>query len=89
MYEIHQQFSTKYALYPNKKVKKDYDNTLLERNLSSIVSGSALKIDFSKFLKINNSINFKVNTKMYFQTNGFIIPKSFRWNNYKMLFTMI
>ena len=38
-------------LYPNKKVKKDYDNTLPERNLSSIVSDSALKIDFSKFLK--------------------------------------
>ena len=61
MYEIPQRFSTKYAFYPNEKVKKDYDNTLPERNLSSIVSDSALKIEFSKFLKINNSINFKVN----------------------------
>ena len=34
MYEIPQLFSTKYALYPNYKVKKDYDNTLPERNLS-------------------------------------------------------
>ena len=51
MYEIPQRFSTKYALYPNKKVKKDYDNTLPERNLSSIVSDSVLKIDFSIFHK--------------------------------------
>ena len=51
MYEISKLFSTKYALYPNEKVKKDYDNTLLERNMSSIVSDSALKIDFSKFFK--------------------------------------
>ena len=51
MNETPQQFSTKYALYPNKKVKKDYENTLPERNLSSILSDSALKIDFSKFLK--------------------------------------
>ena len=51
MYEIPQRCSTKYALYPNKKVIKDYDNTLPERNLYSISSDSALKIDFSKFLK--------------------------------------
>ena len=51
MYEIPQQFSTKYALHPNKKVKKDNDNTLPERNLSTIVIKSALKIDFSKFFK--------------------------------------
>ena len=60
MYEIPQPFSTKYALYPNKKVKKDYDNTLPARNLSSIISDSALKIDFLNFSKIYNSINFKV-----------------------------
>ena len=51
MYEIPQKFSTKYALYSNEKVKKDYDNTLPEKNLFSIVSDSALKIDFSKFFK--------------------------------------
>ena len=51
MYEIPQRFSIKYALYLNEKVKKDYDNTLPERNLSSILSDSALKIDFSNFLK--------------------------------------
>ena len=51
MYENTQRFSTKYALYPNEKVKKDYDNTLPERNFSSILSDSVLKIDFSKLLK--------------------------------------
>ena len=51
MYEIPQRCSTKYALHQNLKVKKNYDNTLTERNLSAIVSDSALKIDFSKFLK--------------------------------------
>ena len=87
MYEIPQQFSTKYALYPNKKVKKDYDNTLPERNLSSIVSDSALKIDFSKFLKINNSINFKVNISkqmvLLFQKvlDGIIIRCFLLWFN--------
>ena len=60
MYEIPQRISTKYALYPNKEVRVFDDNTLPERNLSSIVSDSALKIDFSKFLKSNISINFKV-----------------------------
>ena len=51
MYENPQRCSTKYALYLNEEVIVFYDNTLLERNLSSIVSDSALKIDFSKFLK--------------------------------------
>ena len=87
MYEIPQQFSTKYALYLYKKVKKDYDNTLPERNLSSIVSDSALKIDFSKFLKINNSINFKVNISkqmvLWFQRvlDGIIIRCFLLWFN--------
>ena len=86
MYEIPQQFSTKYALYPNKKVKKDYDNTFPERNLSSIVNDSALKIDFSKFPKINNSINFKVDIS---KQMVLLFQKCFRWNNYKMPFTLI
>ena len=51
MNEIPRWLSTKYALQPNLKVKKNYDNTLPERNLSAFVSDSALKIDFSKFLK--------------------------------------
>ena len=51
MYVILQRMSTKYALYPNWKVEKDYDNTLPKRNLSFIISDSALKIDFCKFLK--------------------------------------
>ena len=51
MYENPQRLSTKYALNPNLKVKKNYDNTLPERNPSAFVSDSALKIDFSKFLK--------------------------------------
>ena len=51
MYEIPQRFSTKYALYLNTDVIAFDENTLLERNLSSIVSDSVLKIDFSKFLK--------------------------------------
>ena len=51
MYEIFQRFSNKYALYMNAEVTVFDDNTLPERNLSSIVSDCALKIDFSKFLK--------------------------------------
>ena len=43
MYEIPHGLSTKSALLPNLKVKKNYDNTLPERNLSAIVSDSALK----------------------------------------------
>ena len=50
MNEIPHRLSTKYALHPNLKVKKNYDNTLPKRNLSALVSDSALKIDFSKFL---------------------------------------
>ena len=51
MYEIPHRLSTKYALHRNLKVKKYYDNTLPERNLSAIVSDIALKIDISKFFK--------------------------------------
>ena len=58
MYEIPHRLSTKSALLPNLKVKKNYDNTLPERNLSAIVSDSALKIDFSKFLKNQPFKNF-------------------------------
>ena len=50
MNEIPNRLSKKYALNPNLKVKKNYDNTLPERNLSAFVSDSALKIDFLKFL---------------------------------------
>ena len=58
MYEIPKRYSQNmhYLLY--KKVKKDYDNTLPERNLSSIVNDSALKIDFSKFLKTQQFYQF-------------------------------
>ena len=51
MEEIPKRVSTKYTLYLDEKVKVFDDNTLPERNLSSIVNDSALKIDFSKFLK--------------------------------------
>ena len=51
MYEIPQRFSAKYALYPNLEGLVFDDNALSERNLSSIVSDSVQKIDFSKFLK--------------------------------------
>ena len=51
MYEISQQFSTKYALYMNKDFIVFHDNTLPEINLCAIVSDSALKIYFSIFLK--------------------------------------
>ena len=51
MYENPQRCSTKYALYLNWEVIVFDDNTLPERNLSSIVSDSALKMDYSKFLK--------------------------------------
>ena len=51
MYEIPKQISTKYALYIDREVIVFDDKTLPERNLSSNASDSALKIDFSKFLK--------------------------------------
>ena len=51
MEEIPSEFSKKYTLYLDQKVKVFDDNTLPETNLSSIVNDSALKIDFSKFLK--------------------------------------
>ena len=51
MEEILKRVSTKYTLYLDEKVKVFDDNTLPERNLFSIVSDSALKIDFSNFLK--------------------------------------
>ena len=40
MYETPQQFSTKYAVNLHKEVIVFYVNTLLDRNLSSIVSDS-------------------------------------------------
>ena len=49
MNETPHRLSTKYALHPNLKVKKNYDSSLPERNLSAFVSDSALKIDFSEF----------------------------------------
>ena len=67
MYEIPQLFSTKYALYSNQKVKKDYDNTLPEKNLSSIVSDSALKIDFLNFFQkstILSILKYKISKQM-------------------------
>ena len=41
MYEIPQRVTTKNALNPNIEVIVFYENTLLERNLSSIISDSA------------------------------------------------
>ena len=59
MYEIPQRVPTKNALYPNEEVIVFDDHTLPERNFSSIVSESVLKIDFSKFLKNQQFYSFQ------------------------------